>query len=93
MIQAHKIDADGYVTEVIVVDGDDSTLTDDIVIEPMPNGFYKPRWVNGEWIEGKSEEEFLEDDFLSSLQPTQNEVTKAERELEIINLLIELEVI
>lgn len=92
MIQAHKIDVDGFVVEPIVIKLEQE-VSKDIIKEPMQNGLYKPKWTGTEWIEGKTEEEFLEDEFLASLQPSPKEVAKAERELEIIELLIEMEVV
>lgn len=54
-IQAYKIDADGFVLETIVVNSTDE-LESGVVVDAMPNGFYKPRYVNSEWVEGASNE-------------------------------------
>ena len=56
----------------------------------QPKGFYKPKWDGEKWVEGKTEEEFLEEEFFNALNPTSEEITKAERELEVIELLLEM---
>ncbi|MFJ7731176.1 hypothetical protein ACIQXF_04705 [Lysinibacillus sp. NPDC097231] len=92
LVEARIINIEGFIEKVIVVDSEDSQEDNVITLRP-PNGLYKARWFDGAWIEGKTEDEFLEDGFLSALQPSQDEVKKAEREIEIVNLLIDLEVI
>ncbi|WP_042470681.1 hypothetical protein [Bacillus ndiopicus] len=91
----YQIDENGFLvweSGMLVNEGEQ---LDGYISTPLPQGvsFYKPRWVNGEWIEGKTDEDFIEDEFLASLQPSQYELEKAERQLETIELLIELEVI
>lgn len=96
----YKIDDAGFLiweSATLVSEGEQ---LDDYINTPLPKdeldrfiSFYKPYWTGEEWIEGKTEGEFLEDEFLASLQPSKDEVEKAERQLETIELLIELEVI
>lgn len=91
MIQVYKVDEAGFLIGVELIES--TEMKEDSVVDSVPQGLYMPKWVGSEWIEGKTEEKFLEDKFLASLQPSQIEVEKAEHQLKIIELLIELEVI
>lgn len=91
-MMVYKIDTYGYYVEDVILSSDDLVPSNCVTLQP-PQGLYKPKWTGIKWIEGKAEDEFLEDEFLTSLQPSKSEVQKAKRELEIVNLLIELEVI
>lgn len=59
--------------------------TDDEVIT-----FVKPKLVNGQIVEGKTEDEFLEDEYLQSLIPSKEESDKAEFEIKVLTLLEEM---
>lgn len=95
----YKVDDDNFLIWESATLVSESEQLEGYINTPLPKdelertiSFYKPKW-DGTWIEGKTDEEFLEEEFLASLQPSQNEVEKAERQLETIELLIELEVI
>lgn len=55
--------------------------------------FIKPRLVDGQIVEGKTEDEFFEEELISSLKPSQSELDAAEFEIKILTLLFEMEVI
>lgn len=75
MRQFYRIDDDGYYIEPIVLDavenpkGDTYTdpetglkyeLPPNTVIDSFPDGLFRPRFVNGEWLESAPEEEIEE---------------------------------
>jgi hypothetical protein len=51
-----RIDENGSFVEDIWINSEDPVPYDCIAIE-VPEGLYKPRWLNGEWTEGLSQEE------------------------------------
>lgn len=71
-IQAYKINKDGFVIDVVVVNNNDINLDDNIIVEQMTNGFYKPRWVNSEWIEGATQE-YIESITNTPTEPSQDD--------------------
>lgn len=90
MQQFYIIDALGFfISPVVLTKSEDYDPTKHIEQIP-PSGLFKPKWDGDKWIEGKTEEESLEDAFLESLNPSTQELVKAERELETIELLIEM---
>ena len=84
-----KIDDNGFFIEDVILDSTDS-LDKNMVIDSCPAGLYKPRWTGSMWVEGKTQDEFIEDAFLSALQPSTKDIEIAERELEVIDLLLDL---
>lgn len=54
LIQANRIDSDGFFVEPVVINNTD-VMPADHIKEPVPDGFYKPRWVDGAWVEGADE--------------------------------------
>ena len=69
MIFVRLIDEQGLFLEDAFVE----TLTEFTIQEPCPEGFYHPKWENGEWVEGKTQEEI--DTILASVvvEPTLDE--------------------
>lgn len=88
-MQFYKIDGDGFYVETVHIPEPTDLANDFITVRP-PQGLYKPKWTGSEWVEGKTEAEFLEDAFLASLNPSSEELAKAGRELEVIELLLEM---
>lgn len=91
---------------LLIFDEEGFYIEDEIVhdwVRPIENqyivnldeeiSFYKPKLVDGEIVEGKTEEEFLEELLMSALIPSQKELEEADFEIKIITLLTELEVI
>lgn len=63
---------------------------------PQPLPFYKPRWNGSKWTEGESEEEKelrRYTQYIESLKPSQQEIQKAQLEIEVLNIINELGVI
>lgn len=55
-----KVDGDGFFVEDVVLDiGVEPEVESpyELISVPVPEGFYRPRWVEGEWVEGLTEEE------------------------------------
>jgi hypothetical protein len=95
-----KIDEQGYFIEDVLFDSHPIITVDEVEVldphyidTPCDGGFYKPKWNGSEWVEGKSQEEIEYEEYLESIKPTDTEIQKAERELETIDLLLELGVI
>jgi hypothetical protein len=57
LIQVHRIDSDGFYIEPVLIEQNDVIEDENIVTVDPPEGLYKPRWLNGEWTEGLSQEE------------------------------------
>lgn len=53
--------------------------------------FHNPILVDGRIIEGKTEDEFLEEDLMASILPSKEESDKAEFEIKVLTLLSEME--
>lgn len=54
------------------------------------NSIYaKPIYLDGKWVEGKTEEELLDDAFLNSLTPSKDEEENAKFEIKLIEKLTE----
>lgn len=53
MKQANRIDKDGYIVEPVIV-VDDAEDTEDVIVTPCPDGFFRPRWDREarQWVEG-----------------------------------------
>lgn len=63
---------------------------------PQPLPFIKPKWNGSEWVEGELEEEkeLREyNQYIESLKPSQQEIQKAQLEIEVLNIINELGVI
>lgn len=88
-----KIDANGYfiedviVQEIPMIEQEDGTqIQDPQFVQETPIGFYLPRYVNGEWIEGLSVEQ------IESLKQPSQEPSLDERVVtleEIIGVIYE----
>lgn len=93
-----KIDADGYfledviVQEIPMIEQEDGTqVQDPKFIAETPVGFYLPRYVNGEWVEGLSSVQI--DSLKSTVEevPLDVRVAKVEQEQEqIVDILAEI---
>lgn len=62
MIKLHKVDENGFL--IVGEDKHVDTITDelqigyiDTILNTSDRGYFKPKLVNGNWIEGASEEE------------------------------------
>ncbi len=51
----YKISEDGLYIEDVFFDGEN--LPNDLIVEPVPEGFHAPKWDGDMWIEGLSAEE------------------------------------
>ena len=85
-ITVYEVDKDGFIIERHISD----KSTTKYITTNLPDGLFKVKWNGEMWVEGKTEEEFIEDAFLATLNPSPYEIAKAERELETIELLIEM---
>lgn len=52
------IDENGFFIKDVIYDG--IGLDTHYIIEPVPQGFYLPKWNGTEWIEGLTDEEIAE---------------------------------
>lgn len=54
-----KVDDDGYFVEDVILDHPYTNDDDEyrLISEPIPPGFYLPRWTGSEWVEGLSQQE------------------------------------
>lgn len=55
MKKIHKIDVNGYFLEDVILEDNEITPSDCVDVE-VPEGFYKPKFANGTWTEGLSQE-------------------------------------
>ncbi|KON86615.1 hypothetical protein AF332_07145 [Sporosarcina globispora] len=55
LIQANRIDSDGFIIEPVIVLLTD-VLQSDVISVSVPEGTYIPKWTGSEWIEGATEE-------------------------------------
>lgn len=95
--QVYEIDGQGYIKEIHIEEIIDDEIVDEdkkhfIFIDP-PQGLFRAKWDGQEWIEGKTRVEFEEEEFLSSLLPSPEEIANAEFELKILNILMEVDLI
>lgn len=91
-MQIYKIDDDGFFEEIRHVEENEEGVldVDYNYTEVKPeNGFYKPKFVNGEWVEGITSEELqeIEQNALNDISST--ELKEAENDLKLIQKLIE----
>ena len=49
---AHKIDANGYMIEPVLV-ADSFVNTSDTIVNICPDGFYKPQWNGTQWVDAQ----------------------------------------
>lgn len=52
------IDENGFFIKDVIYDG--IVLDTHSIIEPVPQGFYLPKWNGTEWVEGLTDEEIAE---------------------------------
>lgn len=95
--QVYEVDDLGYIKEIYVAEIIDDEIVDEdkkhlIFIDP-PQGLFRAKWDGQEWIEGKSQAEFEEEEFLNSLTPSAEEIANAEYEIKTLNILMEVELI
>lgn len=50
-IQVSRIDANGFYVEPVIVNSNDK-LNADLIVEPVPPGFFSPKWDGTAWVEG-----------------------------------------
>lgn len=58
--QASRIDAGGYYLEPELIEEGVIPADPDVILVPVPEGLYRPRWAGSEWLEGLSPEELEE---------------------------------
>ncbi len=89
LIQVHRIDENGFYLEPVLIEQGDVVNDENIITVDPPQGLYKPRWVEGEWTEGLSQQEIDELTKPKPLTPSDTDVLGqqlAEKELQIIRL-------
>lgn len=96
--QVYQVDENGFLVEIYVVDfNEDGTpvkeLEANIVSVRPPDGLYRARWTGIEWVEDKTTQEFEEEEAISNLNPSQEDIEKAEFDLKVITTLLEVELI
>lgn len=94
-LYAFVIDDDGFVTGATIVDTSNRKPLMNEITEgfPIDKMLHKPKWDGVQWVEGESQAEREEREsqvLLESLNPSEKELSKAERELETIELLLEM---
>lgn len=77
--QVYELTPEGFIQEIYVANVVDGVILDEdkqgfIIMDHPP--FYKPRWVNGEWIEGATQEEIDEITKVEPQPPTEMELLK-----------------
>lgn len=91
--QVYEIDDSGYIKEIYLSDVIDGVILDEskahCIPLDIPNGFYKAKWNGYEWEEGKSDDEFFEDYFFETLNPSFEEEENAKFEIKLIEKLTE----
>lgn len=78
--QVYKIDSNGLIEEILVKDFDEQgncveELTEDIITVDPPQGLYRAKWTDSEWIETMTEEEHI----ATLPEPPESEPTLEER--------------
>lgn len=79
LVQVNKVDDVGLIIEPVVVNAMD-VLEADLVMVPVPEGLYIPRWTGSEWIESASEE-YKNSVDNHSKEPTEMEILVQENTL------------
>ena len=69
LIQVHRIDENGFYLEPVLIEQGDVVNDENIITVDPPQGLYKPRWVEGEWTEGLTQDEIDKLTKPSELQP------------------------
>lgn len=76
MKQVYKIDSEGYYVKPMLVENTPSNCVE----EAPPNGLYKAKFVDGQWVEGLSQSEV--DEIKNTPQPkTEIELLKEKQDL------------
>ena len=66
---------------VAITDDNGNTIADpQYIVEPVPQGFYHPKWNDSEWVEGLSGEEIEELTKPQTHEPTELDQLKIELE-------------
>lgn len=83
---ASKVDSSGVFIENVIVDLGFGELAEDIVLQPVPDGFFRPRWTGKEWVEDMTQSEI--DAITNQPKPVNPSDVLGERivQLEIENL-------
>lgn len=90
----HFDDEGFYVAEELVSSSYLKSKSNEYIAELNEEiAFHRPRLIDGELVEGKTEDAFFEEQSISSLLPNAEELEKAEFEIKILTLLSEMEVI
>jgi len=71
-MQVFKIDENGYYIGPIIIRKDEEVPEGCIEVQP-PNGLYRAKWVNDEWVEDMTQEE-IEAENNKPKEPTQDEL-------------------
>ena len=99
--QVYQLDTDCYLKEIYVAEVDlKGNIVDEdkqgFVVKDPPDGLYRPKWIDDEWIEGETEEEKAEREsqqLIESLKPSPSEIADAELEIKMLTMLTDLGVI
>ncbi|MBS4536800.1 hypothetical protein GOQ29_14360 [Clostridium sp. D2Q-14] len=75
-----KIDEQGYFIETVVADKDNDA--DNLIDVMPPNGLYRARWINGEWVEDMTQEE------IDTINNKPKEPTQEERIDQLENMIL-----
>lgn len=93
LIQVHRVDKDGFYVEPCLITNsieEKEAEQDKYIIEVDPSeGLYKPRWLNGEWVEGLTPEEIEEIKKTIPQEPSKIDILGqqlAEKEVQILQL-------
>lgn len=96
----YEIDGKGYIIERYVAEFKDGNMITvfegKAIVEkdlPSPNDLYIPKWENGKWVEGETEEGKairLSEEELAKLLPENNALEDAEFEVKVTSLLLKL---
>lgn len=73
MRQVYRIDEQGYFVEPVILRDDEQILEDCTVLE-LPEGLFRARFVNGEWVEDATSEEIEELTRVPERQPSEVEL-------------------
>lgn len=94
LIQVHRVDKDGFYMEPVLIEQNNVIEDENIVTIDPPEGLYKPRWLDGEWVEGLTPEEIEEIKKPIPKVPSEIDILGkqlAEKELQILQLQADTE--
>lgn len=85
MKQVYRLDSDGFYIEPVVIEPHE-TLPDCIEVRP-PDGLYKAQFIEGEWIEGMSQDE-IEAIKNTPVEPSEIDILKKQQADLIFELMM-----